>query len=272
MLMDARSVTCSFMVCCSQIPGLDFMVMTYLVDIHSHTIASTHAYSTIHDYIAEAKRKGIRLFATTDHGPDMADAPHPWHFTNLCVLPRIVDGVGILRGIEANIKNLFGEIDVTERMLSSLDIVLAGFHEPVFPPKDMDSHTRAMVNAIRSGKVDIITHPGNTAFPIDIETVVRCAVECNVALEVNDSSFNYSRKGCEANCRAIIETAKSLGATLAIGSDAHIAFNLGEFSTAAQMIRYIGFPEERLLNSSPQKLLNFLEQRGHAPIAEFATL
>ncbi len=52
----------------------------YPVDLHMHTVASTHAYSTLHDYIAEAKRKGIKLFAITDHGPDMADAPHHWHF------------------------------------------------------------------------------------------------------------------------------------------------------------------------------------------------
>ncbi|MDW9427722.1 PHP domain-containing protein, partial [Yersinia enterocolitica] len=50
----------------------------YPVDLHMHTIASTHAYSTLHDYIAEAKLKNIKLFAITDHGPDMADAPHYW--------------------------------------------------------------------------------------------------------------------------------------------------------------------------------------------------
>ena len=32
--------------------------MRYPVDIHTHTIACTHAYSTIHDYIDEARRKG----------------------------------------------------------------------------------------------------------------------------------------------------------------------------------------------------------------------
>lgn len=37
----------------------------YPVDLHMHTVASTHAYSTLSDYIAEAKRKGIKLFAIT---------------------------------------------------------------------------------------------------------------------------------------------------------------------------------------------------------------
>lgn len=59
----------------------------YPVDLHMHTVASTHAYSTLHDYIAEAKRKGIKLFAITDHGPDMADAPHYWHFVNMRIWP-----------------------------------------------------------------------------------------------------------------------------------------------------------------------------------------
>ncbi len=42
----------------------------YPVDLHMHTVASTHAYSTLHDYIAEAQQKNIRLFAITDHGPE----------------------------------------------------------------------------------------------------------------------------------------------------------------------------------------------------------
>ena len=154
--------------------------MKYTVDTHTHTVASTHAYSTIHDYLPIAKAKGIKLFATTDHGPDMADAPHYWHFVNLHVLPRIVDGVGILRGIEANIKNIDGEIDFPERYESRLDMIMAGFHEPVFPPCDQATHTQAMINAIRSGRVDMISHPGNPAFPIDIQAVVKAAAELSL--------------------------------------------------------------------------------------------
>ena len=45
----------------------------YPVDLHMHTIASTHAYSTLHDYVTQAKQTGMKLFAITDHGPDMAE-------------------------------------------------------------------------------------------------------------------------------------------------------------------------------------------------------
>ncbi|MGK3404290.1 hypothetical protein ACSLNT_29925, partial [Escherichia coli] len=42
---------------------------------------------TLSDYIAQAKQKGIKLFAITDHGPDMEDAPHHWHFINMRIWP-----------------------------------------------------------------------------------------------------------------------------------------------------------------------------------------
>ncbi|MGS9112120.1 phosphatase, partial [Salmonella enterica subsp. enterica serovar Infantis] len=77
----------------------------YPFDLHMHTVDSTHSYSTLSDYIAEAKRTCIKLFAITDNGPDMEDAPHHCHFIKMRICPRLVDGVGKLRGIEANIKN-----------------------------------------------------------------------------------------------------------------------------------------------------------------------
>ena len=53
------------------------------IDLHTHTVASTHAYSTIYEYVMVAKQKGIPLFANTDHGPELTDGAHEWHFLNL---------------------------------------------------------------------------------------------------------------------------------------------------------------------------------------------
>ena len=62
--------------------------MQFPVDLHTHTVASYHAYSTIVEYVHQAKLCGIKMFATTDHGPSLEDAPHVWHFGNLKVVPR----------------------------------------------------------------------------------------------------------------------------------------------------------------------------------------
>ena len=54
--------------------------MRHLTDTHAHTVASTHAYSTVEEYFRAASDKGLQLFSITDHGPEMPDSPHPWPF------------------------------------------------------------------------------------------------------------------------------------------------------------------------------------------------
>ncbi|MEH3412101.1 phosphatase [Phytobacter diazotrophicus] len=242
----------------------------YPVDLHMHTVASTHAYSTLQDYITEAKHKGIKLFAITDHGPDMDDAPHHWHFINMRIWPRVVDGVGILRGIEANIKNIEGEIDCSGPMLTSLDLIIAGFHEPVFAPQDKDTNTQAMIATMANGYAHIISHPGNPKYPVDIPAIAAAAAKYNVALEINNSSFLHSRKGSEANCRAIAAAVRDAGGWVALGSDSHTAFTLGEFAQCREILDEVDFPEDRILNVTPRRMLSFLEAHGMTPITEFA--
>ncbi|WP_261817796.1 phosphatase [Vibrio gallicus] len=238
--------------------------MTYRleVDLHTHTLASDHAYSTIHDYVRQAPKQGIRLFANTDHGPDMEDAPHVWHFVNSLTFPRMADGVGILRGIESNIKDLDGNIDIEESVRSTLDIILTGFHPPVFAPRDIDANTLAMKNVIKSGKVHVVTHPGNVRFPIHIEEIVKTAAQENVALEINNSSFLFSRKGCYSNCLKIAQLAKKYDAPLSIGSDAHNAWDLGRFDKAIELITEVDYPAERIINNTVESLFAYLATKG----------
>lgn len=108
-----------------------------------------------------------------------------------------------------------------------------------------------MINAIKSGRVDMISHPGNPAFPIDIQAVVKAAAEYRVALELNNSSFSHSRPGSEGNCRAIVEAARDMGAYLTFGSDSHVAFSLGDFEHCHRLVTEAGFPAERILARSP---------------------
>ncbi len=83
------------------------------------------------------------------------------------------DGIGILRGIEANIKNTDGEIDCTGPMLTSLDLILAVSMSRFSPPQDKDTNTAAMICHHCHGNVHIISHPGNPKYPIDIQAVAQ---------------------------------------------------------------------------------------------------
>ena len=45
--------------------------MLDILDIHTHTVASGHAYNTIYEMAQSASRKGLALLGISDHGPAM---------------------------------------------------------------------------------------------------------------------------------------------------------------------------------------------------------
>ncbi len=152
----------------------------------------------------------------------MPGAPHYWFFNNQRVLPRFLHDVGILRGVEANIVNVEGELDLPPSSYPHLDWVIASFHEPVFAPSTEEAHTEALLNVIKNGQADVLGHLGNPHFKFDIAAVLACAKEHNVAVEVNNSSLaGKSRKGSSDNCSKIVEIGKELGVSFTTGSDAH---------------------------------------------------
>ena len=53
--------------------------MKLAADMHTHTVASTHAYSTITENCRAAAELGLRALAITDHYLAMPDSPHEWH-------------------------------------------------------------------------------------------------------------------------------------------------------------------------------------------------
>ena len=244
--------------------------MEILTDTHSHTVASTHAYSTVHDYFAVAKQKGLQLFSITDHAPSMPDGPHYWHFGNMKVVPRVVDNVAMLRGIEANILEPDGEVDIPPALDGFLDFAIASFHEPVFSPADEKTHTRAVINAMATGLCQIVGHPGNPNYPIDFDEVVRAARDHNVLLEINNSSFTHSRSGSEARCIRLLETVDRLDWKVVFGSDAHVAYHVGEVSECIAKARAVGFPEQRVVSANARRLLDFLAEHGKPVRAELA--
>lgn len=247
--------------------------MKFEVDTHTHTIASGHAYSTIIENAKAAKEHGLKIFCTTDHAGSMPGAPYYWFFLNQTVIPRFLSGVGVIRGIEANILNADGEIDVHPTAETRLDWVIGSFHEPVYKPVNKAVHTQTLVNVIKSGKVDALGHLGNPAFDFDFEEVLGQAKEYNVAVEINASSLKgHSRVGSIERCHDIAAVAKKLGTYITTGSDAHFCDAIGKLELAGDLLEKVGVPEEQIITCSARQFLNFMQLRGHPAIDEFSSL
>ena len=237
--------------------------MRLLADLHTHTLASGHAYSTLTENAQAARMKGLELIAITDHGPTVPQGAHPWYFWNLKAAPSVLDGVRVLKGCEANISgDTENGIDLSDEVLELLDIVAVGFHPTTgFDRQNRDRNTEALVRAMANPYVDMVTHPGNEhEFPVDLDLIVSAAVDFRVILELNDHSFapTSSRAGSAQRESEFAAAALAAGAPVAIGSDAHYALHVGRFDAALEAAERIGFTEANVVNRDASTVLQFL--------------
>ncbi len=234
--------------------------MNILTDLHTHTIATTHAYSTITENAKAASLMGLEAIAMTDHCGEVPDSPHMWHFLNIRVLPKEIHGVRILKGAEVNICDLHGRLDMGEEIMKILDIIIASIHRPCYSGVGESDHTEAYMSAVENKYVDILGHSGAPDLAYDYEKVVKRAGELGKMLEINTNTFKI-RKSNVPNCRKIAELCKKHGTSICVNSDAHYCDMIGKFDPAIEMLREIDFPEELIANRSLSALREFLKPR-----------
>ena len=235
--------------------------MKYVLDAHTHTIASGHAYSTIMENAAYAAEAGLELLGITDHAPAMAGGTQPSYFLNFSTIPREISGVEIYMGAELNIMDYDGNIDLDEFYLQRMDYAIASLHRPCIPFGTMEENTNAVLKAMENPYVKILGHPGDPRYPIDCKAIVDKAVETETLIEINDASLipNGFRKGSEVYIGEILKLCQKKNFPVILASDAHFATHIGKFDNALRLINEAGFPEELIINRSKELFKNFLK-------------
>lgn len=232
-----------------------------IADLHIHTVASGHAFSTIKEVVDTAKEKRVKLVAITDHGPAMPGGAHLYHFWNLRVLPEEMDGVRVLKGAEANITGPNGEIDLPLDLLKHLNIILVALHYKCgYKGETKEENTRTLLKAMENHKINIIAHAGNPIYPLDFDAICMKAKEKNIAIEFNNSSYesSTSRSGSYELDLELAKFVKKHKNIIALGSDAHLASDVCKFDKAINLLEKTGIDKEQVLNYSVEKVLEFL--------------
>lgn len=238
--------------------------MRIVADTHTHSLASGHAYSTIGENMKWAAKKKLQLVALTDHAPAMPHTTCRAYFANLHVLPETLYGVRLLRGIELNIMDYDGTVDMDEAILAKLDIVIASLHTPCLTPGSKRENTKALRGAMENPYVDIIGHPGDPRYPMDYEEIFRAAGETKTLLEINNASLvpGGFREGSRENITFLLKKSMEEGRAVVLGSDAHFYTGIGELGYVEELLRELQFPEELALNTDVKRFLAHLKPKA----------
>ena len=230
-------------------------------DLHCHSLACSHAYSTVNELAQAAQKNGLKLFALTDHGVAMPDAPHIWHFTNLCVLPREIHGVKVLRGVEADIMNFDGELDMPSDELDKLEWVVASCHLPCIKAGTVTENTNAYINAVKNNpQIDCIGHCTANRYEVDFDSIAKICREYDVAAELNEASIQFGRSP-QTNCIDFICACKKYGTKISVNTDCHYADLIGRVPIAEQILLALDFPEELIFNRNAETVWEYVSKK-----------
>lgn len=246
--------------------------MRYLLDSHSHTFLSGHAYNTMQEMALKAKEMGLQALAITEHAPTIPGTCDPIYYANFHVIDRFMYGIELLMGIELNIIDYQGNLDLKSSQLGKIDVGIASIHPnvgngekyPAYIPGDIKENTRAFLKAMESPDVDIIGHPDDPRVPVDYEDLVKGAKENHVLLELNASSLDLKnvrgRGGAANNMREMLRLCEKYGTHVIVNSDAHCACAVGKFERVDAILQEIQFPEELVVNRDLELYKSFLHR------------
>lgn len=231
----------------------------YVLDSHTHTIASGHAYNTINEMAASAAEKGLELLGITEHAPAMAGTCSEIYFQNFRMLHREKYGIKLMFGAEMNILDTEGHIDLSEWTLPGLDVGIASMHPGCYESVSREANTEAYIRAMDTPQVNIIGHPDDGRFPIDVVALVQAAKEKHVLIELNNNSLNPVgfRQDARGTDELLLKACMEYQQPVILGSDAHVEEDIANFCYAETVLEAVGFPKELIVNYSVEQYLEY---------------
>ena len=192
-----------------------------VLDLHTHTVASGHAYCSLREMARAASDKGLEILGITEHAPMMPGTCHEFYFNNLKVVPRELYGI-------------------------------ASLHTPCMKPASKLENTESYLNAMKNPYINIIGHPDDGRYEINYEALVQGAKEYGKVLELNNHSMEpgCTRENAVENDTVMLNLCKKYQVPVVMDSDAHFDLLIGEFDLARDLLTKLDFPEELVLNRS----------------------
>ena len=256
-------------------------------DVHTHTLFSRHAYSTIEENVRAAAEQRIKLVGSTDHFSRMVATPRDGaydlrdyqHFINCDCWPRTWCGLRVLHGCEADIVDLDGNLfghdqELTEaidgtpyetprtlegRVLSSCDYAIASVHASEFAKgATPEQVTRMYVRALDNPHVLVLGHVGRSGLEFDLDEVLVAARERGKLIEINEATLRGSARA--AACERIARRCAELGVMVSTGTDAHVSAAVGAFSRTRELLEAVSFPQALVATADADVFLDVMRR------------
>jgi len=228
-------------------------------DLHVHTLFSQCGIHTALEILARANEIGLKGIAITDHGPALPDERinSPFFERFKSPYPDLI----FLKGMECNLADADGKIDIPLRFKSCMDVVLLGIHPNTPTGLSVSAYTDMLIAAIEKNPcVDIITHPNDPNYPVDYKRLATAAKAAGAALELNNSKILYARAETQSAID-LVTVCRDEGCKMAVNSDTHAIHELGLDDSVRPILESLKFPDELIINRDEKSTMEFIDSR-----------
>ncbi|MBR5439792.1 MAG: PHP domain-containing protein [Clostridia bacterium] len=240
--------------------------MSITVDYHTHTRYS-HGKSTILENAIEAKNKGLKEIAITDHGFGhrmFSVKPKELNKMKLeCQEASLQTGVNVKLGVECNILGISGKLGLNVYDVNYFEVCLAGIHKFItydkfyewdrlliknllvsklnFKPSKalIKRNTEIYINAIKNNPIDVLAHPCYDLVADAVE-IAKCCRDYGTLFEIDARKTQLS----DEEWTSVFDT----GVNFIISSDAHVSSNVGNVESALSIVKRLNLNEEQIVN------------------------
>lgn len=250
-------------------------------DLHTHTIGSLHAFSTLHENMKAAKKRLIGYIAVTDHfyyhPDDLCQRLNELgRITNTEYMPKDPN-ITVIQGIEANLNHKVDDFAYDKsRTVPDCNIInkackwrLVGMHDWFLKQKDCrldlmpqffeDTitnhnmiHPTAFAHIERT--ISVCSDKNDTAkVRSTLQDIVNIAVENDIFLEINNASVKNNFE----LMKMWINYAKEKNAKFCLGTDAHNYEMVGNFSQIEELCSVIDMSNAYILNCDANALSQY---------------
>lgn len=233
-----------------------------IADLHTHTVKSHLGQSTLSENIRAAKRKQLLGLGITEYGPKYNNSNFKTEIFKINqYIPHIIDGIKMYFGVECNVMDMYSaRIDLELEEVVHLDYVIASYHKQSEFDDNIisDIKTTSMLCSLaQNPAVMIIGHPDRYIIGFDIDKVLSICKTNHKIIELN--SFRLHIPQNRELMKEILLKCKEMKIPICVTSDAHISYQIGDFSSAIDLLNETDFPDELIINNDADKLEQYIE-------------
>lgn len=233
------------------------------VDTHTHTVVSGHAWSTLTENCLAARARGMKGLCLTEHGPAIEGGAPAYIPHSQRMLPETVEGIRVYKGVETNILDHAGNIDIPPEHLKFCEFAIASIHTHMFPERDKRvENTRVYLQMLQNPYIDILGHADDPSVPCDFDALADQARRYGKLLELNNNSTTAHRPGSLPSLKRYILCCKAHGQRVCVASDAHFHTMVGSVEPLMALLEELDFPQELIVNLTKERFDNYLKERN----------